>query len=290
MTSARFVVALLTLALIGAGDATPPSAIFGFRSASLAAEGDLERRFLALPSADRAREYHRFLTNEPHVAGSDRNKVLAEWVRDRWIEYGIDEVSIVEHQVLLPWPEDVTVEIPARSWKATLYEDPIPGDPDTQTPVLHYHAYSASGDFEAPIVYAASGNPDNYDYLAAKGIDVRGKIVLVRYSVPYSYRGFKALTAERRGAAGILIYSDPAEDGVKKGPVYPDGPWGDESHLQSRRHSLRLPRARRPVDAGVVVRGGRTADPEGRGRLAAEDRQRAAVGARRADAARDDGR
>src|SRR5207247_597709 len=56
--------------------------------------------------------------------------------------------------------------------------------------------------------------------------------VLVRYSVPYSYRGFKALTAERRGAAGILIYSDPADDGFKKGKTYPDGPWGPESHIQ----------------------------------------------------------
>lgn len=216
------------------GSAAPPQTpIFGFRSASLAAEQDVERRFLALPSADRAREYHRFLTSEPHVAGSDRNRALAEWVRERWMDYGIDEVSLVEHEVLLPWPEEVTIEIPAQSWKATLYEDPIPGDPDTQKPVLHYHAYSASGDVEAPIVYAASGNPENYDYLASKGIDVRGKIVLVRYSVPYSYRGFKALTAEKRGAAGILIYSDPAEDGIKKGPVYPDGPWGNESHLQS---------------------------------------------------------
>ena len=98
--------------------------IFGFRAARLAAERDLERRFLALPSADRAREYHRFLTSEPHVAGSDRNKALAEWVRDRWIDYGIDDVTIVEHEVLLPWPEDVAVEMPAQSWKATLYEDP----------------------------------------------------------------------------------------------------------------------------------------------------------------------
>jgi hypothetical protein len=39
--------------------------------------------------------------------------------------------------------------------------------------------------------------------------------------VPYSYRGFKALTAEQRGAAGILIYSDPTDDGFKKGPTYP---------------------------------------------------------------------
>src|SRR6476646_5368132 len=120
-----------------------------------------------------------------------------------------------------------------RAWKARLTEDPIPGDPDTQKPVLHYHAYSQSGELTAPVVYAASGNPENYDWLEAHGIDVKGKIVLVRYSVPYSYRGFKALTAEKRGAAGLLIYSDPMEDGTGKGAVYPDGPWGNDSHMQS---------------------------------------------------------
>jgi N-acetylated-alpha-linked acidic dipeptidase len=82
------------------------------------------------------------------------------------------------------------------------------------------------------VVYAHSGNPEDYEYLKKRGIDVRGKIVLVRYSNPYSYRGFKALTAERLGAAAILIYSDPAEDGYKQGPVYPTGPWGPESHIQ----------------------------------------------------------
>ena len=61
---------------------------------------------------------------------------------------------------------------------------------------------------------------------------MRGKIVLVRYSNPYSYRGFKALTAERLGAAAILIYSDPQEDGYKQGKVFPEGPWGPESHIQ----------------------------------------------------------
>src|SRR5689334_12662143 len=83
-------------------DATSP--IFGFTPASAEAERTIETRFLALPSADRAREYHRFLTEQPHLAGSDRNRQLAEWVRDRWKEYGLDEVEIVEHDVLLPWP------------------------------------------------------------------------------------------------------------------------------------------------------------------------------------------
>src|SRR4029079_16869817 len=214
--------------------AQAPAGIFGFTPSSADRERTLEARFLQLPSADRAREYHRFLTEQPHLAGSDRNRQLAEWVRDRWKEYGLDEVEIVEHDVLLPWPVEMTLEMTApRPWKARFSEDPIPGDPDTSTPVIHYNAYSTSGEITAPVVYAASGNPENYDWLEAHGIDVRGKIVLVRYSYPYSYRGFKALTAQKHGVAGLLIYSDPAEEGAKKGAVYPDGPWGNDSHIQS---------------------------------------------------------
>ena len=121
-------------------------------------------------------------------------------------------------------------------WRASMREDPVAGDEYTQISAeeagLPYHAYSASGDMTAQVVYAGSGNPSDYDALASRGIDIRGKIAFVRYSVPYSYRGFKALTAERRGAAGILIYSDPADDGAGKGSVYPKGPWGPESHIQ----------------------------------------------------------
>ncbi len=91
---------------------------------------------------------------------------------------------------------------------------------------------SISGDVTAPIVYAHAGNPEDYDLLRKNGISVEGKIVLVRYSNPYSYRGFKALTAQREGAAAMLVYSDPQEDGYKKGKVDPDGPWGPEYHIQ----------------------------------------------------------
>ena len=97
---------------------------------------------------------------------------------------------------------------------------------------IPFHAYSASGEITAPVVYAGNGQPEDFDWLAAQGIDVRGKIALVRYSVPYSYRGFKVYTAERRGAAGILIYSDPADDGYAKGKTYPDGPWSPESRIE----------------------------------------------------------
>ena len=209
--------------------------IFGFTADGAVAEHQLERRFLALPDADRIRDAHRLLTEKPHLAGSPRDRELAEWTRDRWIEYGLEDVEIVEHDVFLPYPEEVSVEMTApRAFQASMREDPVPGDPDTAAGDLGlvHLAYSASGDVEGEVIYAGSGNPEDYDWLAARGIDVVGKIALVRYSVPYSYRGFKALTAQNRGAAAVLIYSDPSDDGAGKGPVYPDGPWGNDSHIQ----------------------------------------------------------
>ena len=232
--------ALCTLCVLCArAFAAPQRALYGFRASTSSDQRAIERKFSALPSRARAREAHAFLTAEPHVAGSPRDRALAEWVRDRWREYGLEHVEIVEHEVLLPYATDVHVSMMVRTpsgeraWQASFREDAVDGDPYSKRDVgLAYHAYSASGDVTAPVVYAGSGNPADYDWLARRGVDVRGKIVLVRYSVPYSYRGFKALTAEQRGAAGILIYSDPADDGAAKGRTYPAGPWGPESHIQ----------------------------------------------------------
>jgi N-acetylated-alpha-linked acidic dipeptidase len=231
-TLAVVIAALLTTAW----QRTAP-AVAGFTAERGVAQLDLERRFLDLPDADRIRDAHRFLADKPHIAGSDRDRQLAEWTRDRFRELGLEDVQITTHEVLLPWPEQVSVEMTApRAWTASMREEPIASDPYSQAPAedlgLPYLAYSASGEVTAPVIYAGSGNPSDYDWLASRGIDVRGKIVLVRYSVPYSYRGFKALTAQQRGAAGILIYSDPADDGYGKGKVYPDGPWGPDSHIQ----------------------------------------------------------
>jgi N-acetylated-alpha-linked acidic dipeptidase len=228
---------LLAAALLAAAWQQPPAVPFGFTAASGAAHASLERRFLNLPSPDSIRDAHLYLADKPHVAGSPRDRALAEWTRDKFQSYGLEDVQITTHEVMLPLPEEVSVEMmQPRSWRASMREDPIAADPYTQISAedagIPYHAYSASGEITAPVIYAGSGNPADYDRLATLGIDVKGKIALVRYSVPYSYRGFKALTAQQRGVAGILIYSDPADDGYGKGKVYPDGPWGPESHIQ----------------------------------------------------------
>src|SRR5260221_9893952 len=199
--------------------------ILGFSPASAAAEHNLEAAFEALPSTEKAREWHRLFTREPHPAASEENNRLAEFLAQEWRKQGWEDVALRRYDVLHSSPRSVSLEMVAPvHFKASLREDPYPADPDTKNPAISgaYFGYSASGDVTAELVYAHSGNPEDYELLRKNGVSVKGKIVIVRYSNPYSYRGFKALTAEREGAAGLLIYSDPAEDGYAKGKVFPD--------------------------------------------------------------------
>jgi N-acetylated-alpha-linked acidic dipeptidase len=228
------ILAAACLATNGQGG-SEQATVTGFSPAAARQQLQLEEKFRAIPSAEEIRKFHRFYTAEPHPAASARNNELAEAVAETWRQQGWEDVQVRRYDVLDSQPREVSVEMVSPvAYRAGLREDPYDVDPDTKNPNVSgaYLGFSASGEVTAPLVYAHSGNPEDYEVLKRNGIDVRGKIVIVRYSLPYSYRGFKALTAERMGAAAILIYSDPAEDGYKKGKVFPDGPWGPESHIQ----------------------------------------------------------
>jgi N-acetylated-alpha-linked acidic dipeptidase len=224
--------ALIAVLLVCPSDA---QSILGFTPASAAREAAVEARFKSIPTPGEERLQHRIFTAEPHLAGSPRNNELARYIAREWKKQGLEDVVIRRYDVYGTNPKSASLEMIAPThYTALLRETPIPGDDDSKNPAITaaWLGMSISGDVTAPVVYAHSGNPEDYDLLRKNGIDVRGKIVLVRYSNPYSYRGFKALTAQREGAAAILIYSDPQEDGYKQGKVDPDGPWGPEYHIQ----------------------------------------------------------
>ncbi|MFN7992091.1 MAG: M28 family metallopeptidase [Bryobacteraceae bacterium] len=226
----RFVTSLLCCAGL-----LPAQTMTGYSAERAIQERSLEEKFRAIPSPAEEQKQHRYFTAEPHPAGSERNHELTVYVAGLWKHLGFEDVRIHRYDVLTSLPRAIAVEMVAPvAYRAALREDGYDADPDTRNPALRggYLSMSASGEVTAPLVYAHSGNPEDYDLLRRRHISVKGKVVLVRYSNPYSYRGFKALTAEREGAAGLLIYSDPAEDGYKRGKVFPDGPWGPESHIQ----------------------------------------------------------
>lgn len=213
----------------------PPSSMHGFSPASARRQEAIERRLRELPETAAIEKWHRYFTAEPHPATTARTREIAEYIAAQWKAQGLEDVVVRRYDVLSSMPRRVRAELvaPVR-YVPSLREDAIAEDPDSAQKAISgaWLSFSASGEVTAPVVYANSGNPADYEVLRANGIDPRGKIVIVRYSNPYSYRGFKALTAEREGAAAMIVYSDPNEDGYVKGPVYPKGPWGPDSHLQ----------------------------------------------------------
>src|SRR5208337_778302 len=227
--------ALLSSALLFSGSPTtaggdsPASSnrtpvIFGFRDA--AAESAVESSFLAVPDPKLAKEHLRILTQAPHMAGTVEDKATADYVAQKFREAGLD-TEIVEYKVWINYPTEVSVDLTAPAGvemhgptREHVDNDPFQDDPRV---VMPFNGMSPSGDVEAEVVYANYGTPEDFAKLDKLKIDVRGKIVLVRYG--QNFRGVKEFIAQEHGAAGVIIYPDPADDGWRRGDKYPDGPW-----------------------------------------------------------------
>jgi N-acetylated-alpha-linked acidic dipeptidase len=233
-------VLLLSLVLLTAASgvrlpaqSTAVPAVFGYSDFS--AESKIEQEFLAVPSAKLAGRALKILTAEPHLAATPEDRKTAEYVAQKFREAGFD-TEIVPYRVLLNRPVLEHVEAYDAAGHL-LMSGPTPehvdGDPYQANPraVLPFNSSSASGDVTAAVIYANYCRLDDFNELAARRIDLHGKIVLCRYGVVF--RGIKVELAEQRGAAGVLLYSDPQDDGFTKGGVWPAGPWRPDTGIQS---------------------------------------------------------
>lgn len=206
--------------------------IVGYTSRSAAAQRTLEESVTRRPDTSRANAHSRALTARSHIAGTPAQAITRDYVMDRMREWGL-ETEIREYHVWLPHSTEVRV------WRTfpdtlelVLAEGPIPDDPVTAESgqIVMANGYSGAGDVSDEVVYANYGLIEDYATLDSLGVSVRGKVVIARYG--RSFRGIKAREAERHGAAALLLYSDPAEDGFVRGDVYPDGPMRPATGVQ----------------------------------------------------------
>jgi len=211
---------------------TAPKSVFGF--SDFGAEARIEEKFLAVPDAKLAGEELKTLTAEPHIAASPEDHKTAEYVAQKFRAAGL-ETQIVPYRVLLNWPKVVRVEAYDSAGHQLMSgptREHVNGDPGQDDPrvVMPFNGSSGSGDVTGEVVYANYGRLEDFNDLAAQHIDLHGKIVICRYGD--NFRGVKVFLAEQRGAAGVLIYSDPQDDGYYKGDPYPQGPWRPETGVQ----------------------------------------------------------
>jgi N-acetylated-alpha-linked acidic dipeptidase len=210
-------------------DAFPPA----HRGPYIAYENSLN----AIPAADRLRAWHDLLAAEPHVAGTEGDRRMVETLARVFEELGL---RVERHEILayLPAPLRAEVAIVAPdSLGLPLREEPVEGDPamaawESGDPRLAFawNGYSGSGEAVGHVVYANYGTDEDFDRLAAMGVEIRGSVVLARYGA--NYRGFKARYAEAHGAAALLLYTDPADEGYVRGLMYPEGGFANGSYIQ----------------------------------------------------------
>jgi len=223
-----FVVALLVLSPFRLHAQT------GFSPRAAAVQANIERRLLAAPDTASARLMTRDLSARPHMAGTRAQAETRDYVIAKLQSWGLD-TWVKEYTVYLPQPEIVSAWVYRRrgapALRMSLVEPPIPGDPATTGPqVPTFNAYSGDGDVTAPVVNVNYGLDKDYRMLDSLGVSVRGRIAMARYG--FSFRGIKAREAERHGAIGLILYSDPQDDGYFHGDIYPRGPMRPAGGIQ----------------------------------------------------------
>ena len=236
MTHLRSFFCLLSLALIAPAQSPTPQ-VFGYRDFSQQAKWD--SAFMAIPDAKLAGQHLKTLTAAPHWASSPEDYATAVYVADKFKAAGL-QTEIVPYKVLLNKPIKIVIE----AFDATgtqLMSGPTPehvdpnkngGDAYQDDPRIlpAFNGSSPSGDVTAEVIYANYGTLADFQKLAQLGISVKDKIVIVRYGE--NFRGIKTYIAQQYGAKGVLIYSDPADDGYFRGDAYPKGPWRPDTAVQ----------------------------------------------------------
>ena len=226
----KLLAATAVLVLVAPGVGADPGP--GFFATSLPAQQQAEATFVATPTPERARAWLAYLTEEPHVAGTEQQRLIAEYLREQLESFGL-ETEMVRYDVFLNYPRSVSLRlIEPEEIPLALIEDFYAEDKDSaKSNVLPaFHGYGAAGTATGQVVYANYGTRADFERLEKMGVSVAGRIVLARYGSVF--RGLKVKEAEQRGAAGVVIYSDPADDGYMKGDVYPQGPMRPPSAIQ----------------------------------------------------------
>lgn len=233
----------------------------GFSIESTGWQRGFETRLKELLLQQNVREHPQWLTSRSHRAGTEGARITADYLHERLQEYGY-ETETIRYDAYLPEPVSVFIELIApRHEVLPTTEELIPGDPYTTKAGDHpgWNGYSPTGEATGEVVYVHHGSEEDFVRLQTMGIDLRGKILLMRYFGVGEAR--KVHNAERYGAAGVVLYADPAEDGYPYGDVYPRGSWRPSGSIM-RRSIKFLPYSGDPLTPGwASVPGARRLSP-----------------------------
>lgn len=205
----------------------------GFTPAAQRDQLETEKKFKSLTDWSAFRKHLQTITREPHTAGSPANERVRDYMASVMTQAGW-KTDIYPYDLYMPKEPGTSqvaiaepIRLPLNNQEYVLKEDPF----STNTNLWPgWNAWSGNGDVTAEVVYANYGRKEDFEKLETLGISVKGKIAVVRYGG--NFRGYKVKHAQAHGAAGVIIYTDPADGGYVRGLTYPEGAYFNESTIQ----------------------------------------------------------
>ncbi|CAK5018877.1 unnamed protein product [Meloidogyne enterolobii] len=169
----------------------------------------------------------KWISSNMHVAGTEEQLNLMNTLAEKYKSFGFNVQDFEYSSVLLSSP-DYSSPNTIHAWSDRYFRWelissgvgrlPLNTTMDNELkqqleddPRIHlwWNAYSLNGTALSNLVYANYGTNDDFELLKKSNISISGKIVLIRYGG--IFRGDKVFNAEKRGAVGVILYSDPVD-------------------------------------------------------------------------------
>lgn len=161
------------------------------------------------------------------LSGIGSTNKFIEYVTQFWSSFYIDSVKIKKYSVLLSY-HNYTSRASSVSVLSTIPNDSVVFQAHYNVSTEHpdyipFNAYSPSGIVKSKLVYANYGCKEDFSRLKKAEVPIEKNIVLVKYGKTHPAN--KVFHAQNEGAAGVILYPDPADYALGQTEVYPKTWW-----------------------------------------------------------------
>ncbi|OBZ89666.1 Glutamate carboxypeptidase 2 [Choanephora cucurbitarum] len=186
--------------------------LFVYRFARVSSDissSELMELLQSIPSIQSIEHYQVHYASQTRLAGSKSDKLLAEWTKDTWIDFGITDTQIKTYYPTLNRPVQRRVALFDK--EELIYEAELQVLDAYGRALPAFHAYSADGNVTAPIVYVDYGRRGDFQYLAIRDIELKGAIALMRAGGDITH-SMKIKMAQEFECVGALVFSGPDDE------------------------------------------------------------------------------
>ncbi|KAK3581371.1 hypothetical protein CHS0354_016217 [Potamilus streckersoni] len=169
----------------------------------------------------------RTITKKVRLSGVGGTNKLIHYVQQEWLTFPFDAVKHKKYSVSLSYPNYTNENgnsISVRTVNGSLLFHSHFNGSSAHPEYTPFNAYSPAKFIATTnVVYAHYGRSDDFEELKLQNISVNGSLLIIRYGK--NHPASKVHNAELRGAAGVILYSDPLDYCQNQSQVYPDTWW-----------------------------------------------------------------